>query len=93
MLIALLICMENTSWDISRDGNFVELFKKSFTLYVESGMREMMKVVTDQLRNEEGKFLVTEDFKARFHKLVVEHYLCKFNSFYLLSSYLTTFFS
>ena len=85
--------MENTFWDIGRDGNFVELFKKSFTSYVESGMREMMKVVIDQLRNEEGKFLVTEDFKARFHKLVVRHYLCKFYSFYLHSTHITTFFT
>ena len=67
--------MENTFWDISRDGNFVELSKISFASYVESGMREMMKVVIDQLRNEEGEFLVTKDFKARFHKLVVKHYL------------------
>ena len=79
ILTALLICTENTFWDIGRDGNFVELFKKSFTLYSESGMREMMKMDIDMLRNEQGKFLVTMDFKARFHKLIVDHYLCKFD--------------
>ena len=56
-------------------------------------MKEMMRIDIDILRNEQGKFLVTKDFKAMFHKFIVEHYLCKFNSFYLLSSYLTTFFS
>ena len=85
--------MENTFWDIHRDGDFVKLFKKSFTLYVESGMREMMKIDIDQLENEEGEFLVTVDFKARFHKFIVEHYLCEFHCFYLHLTHLTTFFT
>ena len=93
ILTALLICMENTFWDIRRDGNFVELFKKSFTLYVESGIRDMMKIDIDQLRNEEGIFLVTKDFKERFHEFIVEHYLHKFLCFYLHSSHLNTFFT
>ena len=68
--------MENTSWDISRDGNFVELFKKSFTLYVESGRKEMMKKDIDILRNGQGEFLLE---RATFYKFIVEHYLCKFH--------------
>jgi hypothetical protein len=94
--IALLICTENTFWDNSRDGtrNFVELFKKYFTSYVESGMREVVERDIDILRNEQGAsgFLVTEDFKAKFYKFIVDHYLCKFNfiCFYLHSTHLTT---
>jgi hypothetical protein len=94
--IALLICTENTFWDNSRDGtrNFVELFKKSFTSYVKSGMREMVERDIDILRNEQGAsgFSVTEDFKAKFYKFIVDHYLCKFNfnCFYLHSTHLTT---
>ena len=90
---ALLVCMENTFWDINRDGNFVELFKKSFTLYVKSGMKEMVKIEINMLRNEQGEFLVTKDFKAIFCKFIVEHYLCKFHCFYLHLTHLITFFT
>ena len=83
--------MENTFWDISRDGNFVELFKKSFTLYVESGRKEMMKKDIDILRNGQGEFLLERDFTAKFHKFIVEHYLRKFHCFYLHLTHLITF--
>ena len=74
--------MENTFWNISRDDNFMKLFKKSFTLYVESGLREMMGVDIDILRSEEGEFLVTKnDFKAEFFQFITDHYLCKFHLF------------
>ena len=79
---ALLICTENTLWDINGDGNFVELFKNSFTLYVESGLREIAERDIDILRNEEGGFSVTKDFKAKFYKFIVDHYLRKFHCFY-----------
>ena len=85
--------MENTFWDISGDGNFVESFKKSFTLYVESGMREAMEIDIEKLRNKQGGFSVTEDdFEAKFYKFIVDHYLCKFHCFYLHSTHLTTVF-
>ena len=71
--------MENAFWGINGDGNFVELFKKSFTLYVESGMRAMTERDIDILRNEEGGFSVTEDFNAKFYKFIVDHYLRKFH--------------
>ena len=75
--------MENTFWelDINRrhDGSFVELFKKSFALYVKSGMREKTERDIDiQLRNEEGELLLTEDFNTKFYKFLVDHYLRKF---------------
>ena len=82
--------MENTFWDISRDSDFVKLFKKSFTLYVESGLKETVKKDIDILRNEQGGFLLTKDFKAKFHKFIVEHYLRKFHCFYLHLTHLTT---
>ena len=82
MPTAVLICTENTFWDISRDSNFVELFKKSFTLYVESGLREMMEMgIIDILRDKKGIFLVTKDLKAKFYKFIVDHYLRKFHCF------------
>ena len=81
---AVLICTENTFWDINEDGNFVELFKKSFTLYVESGRREIVESDIDILRNEQGRFsLEDSDFNAKFYKFIVEHYLRKFYCFYL----------
>ena len=84
---ALLICTENSFW--YRYGDF----EKSFSFYVESGMMEMVEKDIDILRNEQSEFLVTKDFQARFHKFIVEHYLCKFYCFYLHLTYLTTFFT
>ena len=77
--------MENTFWNIERDGNFVELFKRSFTLYVESGMREMMERDIEVLKNEQEEFSAqptnAKDFNAKFYKFIVDHYLCKFHCF------------
>jgi hypothetical protein len=84
MPTALLICMENTFWNITGDGSFVELFKKSFKIYVESGMRKKIEEEVDILRNQSGH-LVTNEFKAKFCKIIIEHYLCKFHCFYLHS--------
>ena len=83
--------MENTFWDISSDGNIVESFKTSFTLYVESGMMETMKIDIDILGNEQGEFLKGEDFKETFHKFIVKHYLRKFYCLHMHSTHLTTF--
>ena len=74
---ALLICIENTFWNINGHGNFVELFKKSFTLYVESGMREMTERDLEILRNEQNPS------RDEFYKFIVNHYLRKFHCFYL----------
>jgi len=79
---ALLICMENTFWDLSRleNGKFVELFQNSFMLYVESGMVKMVERDIDILKIEQGEVLVKDyrnfkDFKAKFYKFIVDHYL------------------
>ena len=81
MPTALLICMENTFWNIGKDGNFVKLFKKSFTLYEESGMRKKTEAEVDILQNEQGG---SPDFKEKFCNFITEHYLRKIqNCFYL----------
>ena len=71
--------MENTLWNVNRDGNFMELFKNSFTLYVESGMREKTEAdirVTDIWKNEwQG------NIKEMFCMFIIKHYLCKFHCF------------
>ena len=85
--------MENTFWGIKRDEelNFVELFKKSFTLYVESGMAEMTEKDIGILRSEQEKFSPqpasarTKDFNAKFYKFVVDHYLRKLHCFFLFA--------
>ena len=51
-----------------------------------------MEVDIDILRNEQGEFLVNEDFKAKLFLFIIEHYLCKFLCFYLHLTPLTTFF-
>ena len=95
MPTALLICLENTFWNISGDGNFVELFKKSFTLYVESGMRKKIEaVLDDNIRYGDGG--VTGEFKEKLCKIIMEHLLRKFRLFLFLFFnlhliYLTTF--
>lgn len=94
MPTALLICMENTFWDIHRDGNIVQSFEKSFTLYVDSGIRKKVEAEIDMLRNEhwQGGGPANENFKAKFCNLIIEHYLRKIHCFYCLhSKSLTTF--
>ena len=84
--VALLICMKNTFWSIERGGNFVELFKKSFKLYVESGTREKMEAAINSiLIDEQGGRLVTnsEDFKGKFYMLITEHYLRKIHFLFI----------
>ena len=92
MQTALLICMENSFWNISSDGNFFESFKESFILYVESGMRKKMEAELDILLKDEPD-PVTDDMKAKFYRTIIEHYLRKFNCFNLrLTQDLTIFF-
>ena len=91
MPTALLICMENTFWN-QRDGNFVKSFKRSFKLYVDSGMKKKVEAEIDGLRNEQGGSRATEDFKAKFYTFIIEHYLCKIHFFYLCSTHLMTLF-
>ena len=85
--------MENTFWDISGYGNFVESFKKSFTLYVESGMKKMVEIDIKTLGNVQGENFLNWDFMEKFQKFIVERYLRKFHCFYLHSTHLTTFFT
>ena len=85
MSTALLICMENTFWRISGESNFVELFKKSFTCYVESGMRSKVEADIDMLRNQSG-YLVADEFKAKFFKIISDNLLRKFHCFFALAS-------
>ena len=70
----------------------MELFKKSFTLYVESGLREMTERDIDMLKNGQGEFSVTKDFNAKFYKFIVHHYLRKFHCFYLHLTHLIVVF-
>ena len=84
MLTALLICMENTFWNISTGDGFVKLFKKSFALYVESGIKKKTEAGLDLLRKElKGGHPVSKDFEENFYRFILEQYLCKFHYFYL----------
>ena len=89
---ALLICLENSFWKISshnhHDGDFVELFKESFTLYVESGTRMKSEADIDTIwRNQGGSLTINE---SKLYEIITENYLCKFYCFYLHSTLLTT---
>ena len=85
MPIALLVCLENTFWNII-DGNFVELFKKSFTLYVESGKKKKMEadIQFDIFINQYWPRTNSEKFYAKFYEIVIENFLRKFYYFYLI---------
>ena len=88
---ALLICIENTFWTpiIRKNLKFLDLFKQSFTFYVESRTKEMAEAEIDILCDQLKGGQVTEEFKAMFCKIVIEHLLCRFHCFYLHSTYLT----
>ena len=85
MPTALLVCLENTFWNII-DGNFVELFKKSFTLYVESGKKKKMEadIQFDIFINQYWPRTNSEKFYAKFYEIVIENFLRKFYYFYLI---------
>jgi len=74
LFTALLICMENTFWS-RKGGKFVELFKKSFKLYVESGTRRKVEATINILINEKGGCLEAEDIEAKFYVIISEHFL------------------
>ena len=90
MPTVLLICMENTFWNISGNhDNFVDLFKESFKLYVESGTRMKVEAAINILRNERGHaggrlLISSEEFKAKFYTLITGHLLRKFYCFFVL---------
>ena len=89
---AILVCLENSFWNQATDSDFVDSFKKSFTLYVESGIRKTTEAAIDVLRNEQGGHPVTVEFEAKLHKIIMDHRLCKLDSFYSHSTFLTFFF-
>ena len=43
-------------------------------------MRKKMEANIDVLRNQDGHPVIVE-FKAKFYKIVIEHFLCKFHFF------------
>ena len=89
----LLICMENTFWTISRDSDFVELFKKSFTSYasVESGTRKGIEAKLDLLLRNRSGYSAANEFEAEFCTFIIENCLRKFHCFYLQFSNLIIF--
>ena len=91
MPTALLICMENTFWS-NLDGNFLESFKESFTLYIDGGMRMKAEVEANILEGK-SEHLGTKEFEKRFCKLITDHYLCKIHCFFIHSTLLTAFFT
>jgi hypothetical protein len=88
---ALLICLENSFWDRNAGGNFVDSFKKSFALYVASGIRQATEADIDVLSNEQGGRPVTFEFKEKLTKIIMDHRLRKFHGLYSHSKFLTTF--
>ena len=98
ILTALLICMENTFWNTNDgDGDFVKVFKKSFTLYVKSGKREMTERDIKILKNEQGGIFKLNRYSspgdpnyAKFYKFIVDHYLRKFHCIYFHLTHLIT---
>ena len=92
---ALLICVENTFWNINDgDGNFVEVFKKSFSLYVKSGKREMTERDIEIFKNEQGELEIStrpgDSDYTKFYKFIVDHYLRKFHYIYFHLTHLIT---
>ena len=81
---AILICLENSFWNKDTSGSFVDSFKKSFTLYVESGIRKTTEADIDVLRNEQGGRPVTAEFKAKLRKIIKDHCLRKLQFLFTL---------
>ena len=80
--------MENSFWNINGDigTNFLKKFKKSFRLYVDSGMKEKTERGIEVLRNEQGEFSPhwqpeARNLEEKFYKFISAHYLRKFHRF------------
>jgi hypothetical protein len=74
--------MENSFWNQGGQGNFVDSFEKSFTLYVESGMKKKVESHIDVFKHQQaGKRVVDE--KELYRKIIIKHCLCKFHSYCL----------
>ena len=69
----------------------MDSFKKSFTLYVKSGIRKTTEAAIDVLSNEQGGHPVTAEIEEKLHKIVMDHYLCKLHGLYSYLMFLTTF--
>ena len=66
----------------------MKLFKKSFALYVESGIKKKTEAGLDILRKElKGarghSVTVSKDFKEKFYMFIMEQYLREFHCFYI----------
>ena len=61
----------------------MELFKRSFKLYVESGARKKTEAEIDILRYGQAG---CPDFEAKLHNFIIEHYLRKIILFYFFHS-------
>ena len=89
MPTALLICMENTFWNSRKGGKFVELFKKTFAIYVDSGMKKKTEAdIDDILQHDGGEFPLTKNFKTQFCKIIIEHYLRRFFLFSIFAQHI-----
>jgi hypothetical protein len=90
--IALLICVENSFWNHGGHGNFVDSFQKSFTLYVESGMKKKVESHIGVFQHQQAGQIRVVD-KKELYKIVMEHCLCKLHSYclYLLAPDASTF--
>jgi hypothetical protein len=82
--------MENSFWHRSTDGNFVDWFKKSFILYVESGMKKQIEADIDILTNTRNGDPVTDNIKTQLEELITGHYLRKFHCLHSRLVRLTT---
>jgi hypothetical protein len=69
--------MENSFWNHTTDGNFVDRLNKSFLLYVESGVRKKIEIDIEILTKEQGGRLEPDDFQTKLHKIILDHYLRK----------------
>ena len=57
---------------------------KSFNLYVESGMREVVEADIDILSGHLA--IQSDEFKAEFCKIIIDHLLRKFHCFFVLDT-------
>ena len=81
--IALLICLDNSSWNQSQSVFFIDGFCKAFDMYTDRGTRENVEVVLKANGNWPRDMARLDMFKSQLFEMILKHRICMLNSIFL----------
>ena len=81
--IALLICLDNSSWNQSQSAFFINGFCKAFDMYTDMGTRENVEVALKAIGNWPRDMAGLDMFKSQLFEMILKHQICMLNSIFL----------